>query len=199
MGISLLTSVLPPQALSAMVLNIELRWAFILRDAYSEETLVADDRLLGTWVSECRGRLNFLSDNTTAHYKMIMHFEEEASQLFSVHVFKIEEQVFFDMLPVPPKPEFSLAEILHIPTHMIARVKIAEITLRLEFLNPGLLAELFSHDRISIDYKETDGDMILVTAPTSEVQRMLREVLEISKEEAELEAFSELRTYKKET
>ena len=137
------------------------------------------------------------ADQTADSYDLV-HNELKAKAEFEVHLVKLGETLFFDFFPGDvedlaydgKKMSFSAfsnfssdkqdTDFIHLnslyyqhllPVHTFAKVEIEGGKIKIFQFDPEYIDKLFKERRIRIQHEETAGGQMVLTAPTSELQK----------------------------
>ena len=139
-----------------------------LHPLYTEEDLVYDPALVGTWTEEeSEDTWTFRKIGDTAYD--LIYTEEGVPARFEAHLVKVGEFLFLDTYPGEPdiKNDFYLIHI--IPAHIFLRIEIEGDVLRYAMLDLDWLKKMISEKKVDIGHEEMEGG-ILLTAPPKELQ-----------------------------
>ena len=156
---------------------------------FKPEQLVFDNRLLGNWdagsgevltISKC-----VLSDlpeglkNTVSKSYRIAFKEKNGviKQQFLGFLVPIGQQLYMDYftIPTPDQETFSIFYKMHfIPMHSLYKVEISKDSFSIRQLKESFLYDLINTQKLRIPYDKLDGDRIVVTAHTEELQRYVQ-------------------------
>jgi len=158
---------------------------------YTEEDLVTDDRIVGTWASGEMGtwvieRLDyrptsdfFSSDWSDAEkkntYKLIVIETDGGDTLeteFVVHMLVLDGQHYLNYYPVDYELDHDFLSWHMVEANNFSKVKITEDSISLGFFDPSYLEDLIDENRIKISHIRHDNG-ILITARTKELQKFV--------------------------
>ena len=150
-----------------------------LHPLYTEEDLVYDPALVGTWTEEeSEDTWTFRKIGDTAYD--LIYTEEGVPARFEAHLVKVGEFLFLDTYPGEPdiKNDFYLIHI--IPAHIFLRIEIEGDVLRYAMLDLDWLKKMISEKKVDIGHEEMEGG-ILLTAPPKKLQAFLSKYAEDEK------------------
>jgi hypothetical protein len=150
-----------------------------LHPLYTEEDLVYDPALVGTWTeeeSEDTWTFRELGDEA---YELI-YTEKGVPARFEAHLVRVGEFLFLDTYPGEPdiKNDFYLIHL--VPAHTFLRIEIETNVLRYAMLDLDWLKRMISEKKAEIAHEEIEGG-ILLTAPPKELQAFLLKYAEDDK------------------
>jgi len=164
-----------------------------LHPLYTQEDLIFDESLIGTWVGggeENPGRWVFEKGENKA-YKLTT-INEDGTSKFEAHLVKLGEHTFLDTLPEPLEgvnKDFFYGSH-YIPAHCFSKIAIKGDSLQIALLDPDWLKEKMEKGEVSIAHEQIDdGDeeagiseekvkVIVLTASTKEIQRFVSQYAE---------------------
>ena len=158
---------------------------------YTEEDLVTDDRIVGTWASGEMGtwvieRLDyrptsdfFSSDWSDAEkkntYKLVVIETDGGDTLeteFVVHMLVLDGQQYLNYYPVDYELDHDFLSWHMVEANNFSKVWITEDSISLGFFDPSYLEDLIDENRIKISHIRHDNG-ILITARTKELQKFV--------------------------
>ena len=158
---------------------------------YTEEDLVTDDRIVGTWASGEMGtwvieRLDyrptsdfFSSDWSDAEkkntYKLVVIETDGGDTLeteFVMHMLVLGGQHYLNYYPVNYELDHDFLSWHMVEANNFSKVWITDDSISLGFFDPSFLEELIDENRIKISHIRHD-DGILITARTKELQKFV--------------------------
>lgn len=144
-----------------------------LHPLYTEDDLIFEKSLLGTWVDENPENTWTFSQSGEKEYKLI-YTEDGKPGEFTVHLLKLKDKMFIDLYPSESELKkdngFYKAHLL--PVHSFMLVKQIEPTLQMAILNPDKLKEIIKKDPKAVKHEKLgkDDDSDIFTAPPKELQ-----------------------------
>ena len=144
-----------------------------LHPLYTENDLVFEKSLVGTWTDENPDNTWAFSQSGDKEYKLI-YTEDGKPGEFVAHLLKIKDRMFIDLYPAEPelKTDNGFYKAHLIPAHTFMLVKQIEPTLQMAFLNPDKLKEIIAKDPKAVKHEKlgTDDDRDIFTASPKELQ-----------------------------
>ncbi len=144
-----------------------------LHPLYTENDLIFEKSLVGTWVDENPENTWTFSQSGEKEYKLV-YTEDGKPGVFVAHLLKIKDKMFIDLYPAEPelKTDNGFYKAHLIPTHTFMMVKQIEPTLQMAFLNPNKLKEIIAKDPKAVKHEKLgkDDDMDIFTASPKELQ-----------------------------
>lgn len=137
---------------------------------YTDKDLVLDQTLIGTWIDSNNDVWTFLKGRDKSYE--LVYTEKNAPAKFKAHLVKLGKYLFLDLAPEEPGIDNSFFAGHLIPVHTFSRLWIAEDSLRLSLFDNGWLKEMIDKKKTSIAH-ERQGDGIILTAPTKELQKLV--------------------------
>ena len=113
-----------------------------LHPLYTEEDVVCEEKLLGTWVDDSNNIWDFkCPDKQKKTYKLFIVDNEGEKGLFDVHLTKLKNKLFLDVYPAEPpwakddpnKIEWHFNTLFLIPVHTFIKIDSIEINLKGKF------------------------------------------------------------------
>ena len=172
-----------------------------LRPLHTPATLVRDDGLRGTWLSEGKTRVQAVVVAAEgAAYRVTLDVwhdgEHKTTLVADLSLVRLEGELFAD-LELAKEARNRVAQtygLLLLPMHQIFRLERAGDTLRVRSLDDDWLEEALRRGVISLAHEYQpgeDGEVLVITAPTDELQRFFRE------NAARIEAFRDVATFER--
>ncbi len=151
---------------------------------YTEKDLVYDPALLGTWGEpKDDERYTFARAGEKAYTWIVK--EKDGSSEFDAHLLQLGEHRFLDALLVRMEGEwkgggFGRVAYIARPAHIFFKVELTNATLRLGGLHPERLGKLLkdrpaliAHEWVKEPDAINDGQRVLLTASTAELQKFM--------------------------
>lgn len=152
-----------------------------LNSLYTEENVVFDQKLLGTWVDdpnrpEVTWEFERLEEPNNA-YKLVFSDEDDKKGSFIVHLVKLRNRLFLDVYPgeLPWEPDdpnevkWLYNSFFLIPAHTFMRIDSIEPQLRMRLTDDDEMAELLKEDPNTVKHISIE-DRLILTASTKELQ-----------------------------
>ena len=151
-----------------------------LHPLYSEDKLVFREEILGEWQNDKETWA--FSKGDGAYYKLVFSDEDEQAEL-NVHLVRLGEHYFFDFYNIKNRCSdddgLSIAPLL--ATHSFAKVVFDKKDMKIYFFDVEWLEKLFEQRKIRIKHEVMEEDIIVLTAPTAELQEFVRKYAEDEK------------------
>ena len=150
-----------------------------LHPLYTEEDLVYDPALVGTWTEE-------ESEDTWTFRKLgdkgydLIYTEGGVPARFEAHLVTVGEFLFLDTYPGEPDIKNGFYLIHLVPAHTFLRIGIEGDVLRYAMLDLDWLKKMIAEEKVDIGHEEMEGG-ILLTAPPKELQEFLMKYAEDDK------------------
>lgn len=158
---------------------------------YTQEDLVTDDRLVGTWDGGESGIWTFERLDYTTNtdffspdwsepgekktYRLVVAEFDGADTLeaeFVVHMLELKGQRYLNFSPVDVELHHDFLAWHMVAANNFSRVSIGQDSLSLGYFNPDYLEELIDANKIKISHIRYDNG-ILIMAPTAELQKFV--------------------------
>jgi hypothetical protein len=143
-----------------------------LQPLYTEQDLIFDENLIGCWSGEDSDESWCFSKRGVKAYQLVYTDGPGTSGTFIVHLFRINEQVFMDLVPSTGPEGFSQNDFFKfqlVPAHSFAHVKQIEPTLRMRLPEPDWFRKLVEKSPDALRHEKVERE-IIVTATTKEMQ-----------------------------
>ncbi len=137
---------------------------------YTDKDLIFDQTLVGTWIDGNNNVWTFLKSKDKSYE--LVYTEKTAPAKFKAHLVKLGKYQFLDLAPEEPGIDNSFFSGHLIPVHTFSRIWITNDSLRLSLFDNGWLKEMIEKKKVSIAH-ERQGDSIILTAPTKELQKLV--------------------------
>ena len=155
-----------------------------LHPLYTENDLVFDEKLLGTWVDDSNeNMLEFSkSEKSQKTYQVIYSVTKEEGKgkgIFDAHLVKLEGKLFLDVFPNqlpcgeiedPNQTKWFYNAFFSIPVHTFAKVDSIEPQLKLRLSDNETMKELLKKDPNAVGHEMLEENAVL-TAKTKELQK----------------------------
>ncbi len=144
-----------------------------LNAVYTEENLVFDPAMIGTWTQEGSPARWEFSKSEGKSYRLLYTDERGQQGRFIGHLAQIEGERFLDLYPEDPQMEAAGFYKFHlVPIHTIYRVRGTQSTLNLAAIDFKWLDEYLTSHPQEIESATFSGRK-LITAPTAAVQKFV--------------------------
>jgi len=149
-----------------------------LHPLFTEETLVFEEKLLGTWVDDSNNIWEFKDPNEQEKiYKLIFVDNEGQKGSFDARLTKLENKLFLDVYPSEPpwdeedpnKVEWPYNTFFFMPVHTFIKINDIEPELKLQLTDDDELKKLLKENPNSIEHTSIE-DKFVLTASTEELQ-----------------------------
>ena len=146
-------------------------WTISVHPLYSEETLIFDEQLLGTWTNE-----EATAEFTQASGKRyrIRYSEKNESSILEAGLVQLGEQRYLDVYPPRDAEPDSAVAVHRLSAHSFWKVSVKGDQMRLRPMDFNWLSDLISQDPKAIASVRVEKDLILLTATTAQLQEFVR-------------------------
>lgn len=139
-----------------------------LHPLFTEEDLVYDPALVGTWAEEEGEDIWIFRKSGDNAYDLI-YSQKGVPARFDAHLVRIEEFLFLDTYPGEPDIKNDFYVVHLVPAHTLSRIWIEGDILRYAMLNLGWLKRMITEKKVDIAHERVDKEIVL-TASTKELQ-----------------------------
>jgi hypothetical protein len=139
-----------------------------LHPLFTEEDLVFDPNLVGTWAEDGDEDTWTFQEAGDNAYEFT-YTEKGTPAQFQAHLARLDKFLFLDTYPQEPDIENDLYKLHLIPAHNFFKIWIKGDTLRLASLDPDWLKDMIDQKKVNIAHERVD-DSIVLTAPTKALQ-----------------------------
>jgi len=156
-----------------------------LHSLYTEEDVVFEEKLLGTWLEdpnkpESTWKFKRIEEPNNA-YNLVLSDEEGKKGSFVAHLVKLEESLFLDVFPDefpcdtddPNKTDWLYNVFFLVPAHTFLKIEQIEPTLKIRTMEPDNVEEMLENDPNLIKH-EIVQDRPVLTASTKELQKFMK-------------------------
>ena len=160
-----------------------------LHPLHNEQTIVFEEKLLGTWVEEPNDKSiwqfkrNASKDYSEKTYNLTFSDEKNSKGLFAAHLVKLEDKLFLDVYPIempcdtgdPNKVNWVYNAFFFVPAHTFIKVDAIEPNLTMRITDDEEMEKLLKEkpDAVKHQIVEDYDSNILLTAPTEELQKFV--------------------------
>ena len=137
---------------------------------YTDKELFIDQTIVGTWTDRDNDIWTFLKSNDKSYE--LVYTEKNSPAKFKAHLVKLGKYQFLDLEPAESGIDNSFFSAHLIPVHTFSRIWIYPDSMEYSPLDNAWLSEMIKEQRISIKH-ERQGDGIILTAPTKELQKLV--------------------------
>ena len=152
---------------------------------YTENELIKDDRILGSWrtitgkdspsdtiywdiaFNQNKDKTNKFTYTLNLHYNNLL----EDSAIFQLHLVKLDGNIFLDFFPEDGNIKNDLFTNHLMPVHTFAKLEI-EDEIKITWFDSDWLQKLFEQNKIRMRH-EKNNDTILLTAKPEELQKFI--------------------------
>jgi len=139
-----------------------------LHPLFTEEDLIFDPALLGTWAEQDEDDTLTFKDKGGKAYLLICTVEGQKLE-FEVHLVQLGELKFLDVYPKIEKSH----DIFHlVPAHTFWKISRDGDILRVARLDADWLMRMVAAEKIKISHQRLE-DRIILTAPAKELQKFV--------------------------
>jgi len=167
-----------------------------LHSLFTEENIVFDEKLLGTWVDDPtspKGTWEFKRVADSAQkdwelpppkkpekaYKLLLSNEEGAKGSFFAHLVRLEGRLFLDVFPsqlpcaqLDPKQDWVFNTAFLIPGHSFAVIDSIEPQLKIRWTNEDEMEKFLKEQPNALKHELVE-DKIVLTASADELQKFV--------------------------
>ena len=167
-----------------------------LHSLFTEENIVFDEKLLGTWVDDPtspKGTWEFKRVADSAQkdwelpppkkpekaYKLLLSNEEGAKGSFFAHLVRLEGRLFLDVFPsqlpcaqLDPKQDWVFNTSFLIPGHSFVVIDSIEPQLKIRWTNEDEMEKFLKEQPNALKHELVE-DKIVLTASTDELQKFV--------------------------
>jgi hypothetical protein len=153
-----------------------------LHPLYTEEDVIFEEKLLGTWVDDPNGPEAIWEfrrpEEAEKEYKLIVTDEEGKKGSFAVHLVKLTDRLFLDVYPDespcadmedPNKTEFAYNSFFLVPAHTFIKIDSIGPELKMQLTDDEEMETLLKEDPNAVKHEIVEGKPVL-TASTKELQ-----------------------------
>jgi hypothetical protein len=144
-----------------------------LHPFYTEETVVVEPNLVGTWTAENMTWEFEETDDKTYGLRITEGTEDEKIGAFKVHVFRLEGALLMDLYPEELPDDLPLADFykMHLfPVHHIMRLSFVESQLHLRFLELDKMVTILEAYPHLLRYEVIEKELITLTDAPEAIQ-----------------------------
>ena len=151
-----------------------------LHPLYTDQDLVFEPRLVGTWVGEDEDDTWVFEKSGEKQYELTFT-EDGVPAKFEVHLVNLGGSLFMDFYPqeldIEADTDNEFYWLHWIPAHTFARVSIEEDVLRMEMLDADWVDTSLAEGEVKIKHERVN-DNIVLTASTKKLQPFMLECTE---------------------
>jgi hypothetical protein len=138
-----------------------------LNPFFTNENIVFNETLLGVWIKDSGEKCLFTKSGEN-HYELL--YVSEATARFEARLIELDGVTFLDLYPKPMSEGNGLLLANFVPTHTIARVTISKDSISIAMMDGDWLKQLSDQNQLDLAHERLDDEMIVLTAPTRELQ-----------------------------
>ena len=155
-----------------------------LHPLYTEEDVVQEKRLLGTWVDDpnktgTTWQFSTIQEPENA-YKLVFSDDEGKKGSFVARAVKLQDRLFLDIYPSerpweaddPNKMDWMYNSFFLIPAHTFLRIDSVEPPLKMRLMLESKVKELLTENPDIVKHASV-GERLVLTAPTKELQAFI--------------------------
>ncbi len=152
--------------------------ALSLHPLYTEEDVIFEPAILGTWGEQEDDGWTFQKSKKGNTYDVIIRFSGDPtggadSLALAGHLIRLGDEMFMDVT----SHESDLDPFLAIPVHAFLRLSLEGDSMGIAYLDDSWLAESIENKKIRIKHELVD-DSILLTASPQELQELVKSCAE---------------------
>ena len=138
-----------------------------LHPYFTDKDIVFNEALLGVWIDDSGGTCKFTKSGDN-HYELLIMEEKPAR--FEARLIELGGENFLDLYPKPLNGEVDLYPSNIVPAHSLARATIDKDSISIAIMQGDWLKRLSDRNQLDLKHERIDGDMVVLTAPTRELQ-----------------------------
>ena len=152
-----------------------------VRPFYTDQDVVWDARLLGSWLPDGKtdSEIWTFEKSGEKSYKLTLLDRGKKGE-FDARLFRLKDEYFLDLIPTKcdyAPDQADLVGVSMIPGHLLMRVPELGAGLKLAFFDSDWLEKFLTKNPATIEHYR-EGERILLTAETHELQRFVLEHLQ---------------------
>jgi len=167
-----------------------------LHPLYTDEDLIFEENLLGTWVDDSNNpetvwefkRLDKLDKKYEKAYTLIFSDKDGKKGSFVVHLAKLNNRIFLDGYPSerpwelkdPNKIEWPYNYLFFIPAHSFMAIDSIEPQLKMRWATDETIKKLLTKNPDAIQHQFIE-DRVVLTAPTKQLQSFILKYMDDNK------------------
>jgi len=144
-----------------------------LHGIYTENNIVFENSLLGTWNGENSEESWNFTQAEEKKYRLVHTDGKGNTGEFLVRLVTLDGTLFLDLYPKEPELENDFYQIHLLPVHTFFLVEQIQPTLKMSFLNPEWLGDYLEEYPDAVQQEFLKNDMIVLTDSTQELQKFL--------------------------
>jgi hypothetical protein len=145
-----------------------------LHPLFTGNDLIFDANLVGKWASTEPNETIVFQQTKNKSYECIYVDKDKKSGKFIVSLGKLGNTMYLDIYPDEPNmPENGFYTSHLLPTHSFMKIELLKNTLKLCSMSPDNTDSLLKFRPNAVKHEKVDGDHIVLTAPTKELQKFI--------------------------
>jgi hypothetical protein len=145
-----------------------------LHPLFTGNDLIFDANLVGKWASTEPNETIVFQQTKNKSYECIYIDKDNKSGKFIVSLGKLGNTMYLDIYPDEPNmPENGFYTSHLLPTHSFMKIELLKNTLKLCSMSPDNTDSLLKFRPNAVKHEKVDGDHIVLTAPTKELQKFI--------------------------
>lgn len=150
-----------------------------LHPLYTDQDLVFEEKLLGTWIDDSNNIWEFKDPNEQGKiYELIVVDDEGKKGSFAAHLVKLQNTLFLDVYPNklpcksqdPEDMQWSYNAFLTVGVHTFMKVNSTEPQLKMQLTDDDELKKLLNEDPNAVEHTWLEDGKLVLTASTKELQ-----------------------------
>ena len=150
-----------------------------LHPLYTEEDVVFEEKLVGTWVDDSNGTWEFKHpDEKDMAYELVLFSPEGDKGLFVANLVKLENRLFLDVYPKqfpcdledPNKTEWGYNAFFYMPAHTFIKIDSIVPQLKMQLTDDERMGKLLTEDPSAVKHESIEDGGLILTASTKELQ-----------------------------
>jgi hypothetical protein len=161
-----------------------------LHPFFTDENIVFNEALLGVWISDDGEKCKFTKSGEN-HYELL--YVEDESARFEARLIEFGGATFLDLYPTTLGKDNDLYLANLVPAHTLARLTIGEDSISIAMMDGDWLKQLSDRNQLDLAHERLDSGMIVLTAPTRELQAFALKHADNKEAFGEAEVFRRIR------
>jgi hypothetical protein len=138
-----------------------------LHPFFTDEDIVFNEKLLGMWVSDSGEKYKFARSGDN-HYELL--YVDDGLARFEARLIELGGATYLDLYPKLLGNDIDLYPTNCVQAHTLARVTIGEDSISITMMDGDWLKQLSDRNQLTLAHERLDNGMIVLTAPTRELQ-----------------------------
>lgn len=148
-------------------------WTVSVNPLFSDDTLIYDEGLLGTWQRENLVVIFTPAGEKTYRLRLIDKREKNKVEVLEGRLVKLGDQHYLDLMP-PPLSKDDVATVHRVDGHSIWKISLQGDTLRLIAMDFEWLRDLLDNDPKALKAARVEKYSIVLAASTAELQQFVQ-------------------------